>query len=92
MSTNNIVAPGIVFVVHNLLLTLITLHLLSMHYLGIEHLGVRTFSPLEICFNIIALLHPRIVAISQSNPVLADLNGGKQKNVRERCCSHSLSC
>lgn len=46
--------------------------------IGIEKLGVRTFSSLEICFNITALLHPRMIALAQNCPVLADINGGKK--------------
>ncbi|KAJ2398450.1 fatty acid synthase alpha subunit Lsd1 [Coemansia sp. RSA 2603] len=45
---------------------------------GIEKLGVRTFSTQEMAFNILGLMHPTINALSQSEPVWADLNGGFQ--------------
>lgn len=43
---------------------------------GIEKLGVRTFNTQEMCFNLMCLLHPEMVKLAQSAPVLADLNGG----------------
>ncbi|KAJ1556016.1 3-oxoacyl-[acyl-carrier-protein] synthase, partial [Cladochytrium tenue] len=43
---------------------------------GIESLNVRTFSTPEMAFNIIALLHPQIIKLGYTEPVLADLNGG----------------
>ncbi|CAO3634037.1 unnamed protein product [Cunninghamella blakesleeana] len=43
---------------------------------GIEALGVRTFSAMEMSFNILGLMHPNIVEICQNEPVWADLNGG----------------
>lgn len=45
---------------------------------GIESLGARTFAQLETAFNILGLLHPKIIKMSQSEPVWADLNGGLQ--------------
>ena len=45
---------------------------------GIEKLGARTFSQTETAFNIIGLLHPKIVQLSLEEPVIADLNGGLQ--------------
>ncbi|KAJ2450977.1 fatty acid synthase alpha subunit Lsd1, partial [Coemansia sp. RSA 2336] len=45
---------------------------------GIEKLGVRTFSTQEMAFNILGLMHPTINALSQAEPVWADLNGGFQ--------------
>ncbi|KAJ1955362.1 fatty acid synthase alpha subunit Lsd1, partial [Dipsacomyces acuminosporus] len=45
---------------------------------GIEKLGVRTFSTQEMAFNILGLMHPTINALTQSEPVWADLNGGFQ--------------
>ncbi|KAJ3387995.1 3-oxoacyl-[acyl-carrier-protein] synthase [Lobulomyces angularis] len=45
---------------------------------GIESLGARTFAQLETAFNIIGLLHPKMVELSQAEPVWADLNGGLQ--------------
>ncbi|KAI9352522.1 hypothetical protein DFJ73DRAFT_926469 [Zopfochytrium polystomum] len=43
---------------------------------GIETLNVRTFSTHEMAFNLIGLLHPSIVKLGYTEPVLADLNGG----------------
>ncbi|KAJ3124388.1 3-oxoacyl-[acyl-carrier-protein] synthase [Nowakowskiella sp. JEL0407] len=43
---------------------------------GIESLGSRTFSTHEMAFNLIGLLHPKIVKLSETEPVWADLNGG----------------
>jgi 3-oxoacyl-ACP reductase-like protein/enoyl reductase-like protein/malonyl CoA-acyl carrier protein transacylase/acyl dehydratase len=45
---------------------------------GIEQLGVRTFSTVEMSFNILGLMHPSIVELCQNEPVWADLNGGLQ--------------
>ncbi|KAJ3088169.1 3-oxoacyl-[acyl-carrier-protein] synthase [Quaeritorhiza haematococci] len=45
---------------------------------GIESLGARTFSSVEMAFNLIGLLHPKIVKLSESEPVWSDLNGGLQ--------------
>ncbi|KAI8987783.1 fatty acid synthase [Mycotypha africana] len=45
---------------------------------GVEKLGVRTFSTVEMAFNILGLMHPTITKICQSEPVYADLNGGLQ--------------
>ncbi|KAJ2403035.1 fatty acid synthase alpha subunit Lsd1, partial [Coemansia sp. RSA 2531] len=45
---------------------------------GIEKLGVRTFSTKEMAFNILGLMHPTINALTQAEPVWADLNGGFQ--------------
>ncbi|KAJ2794284.1 fatty acid synthase alpha subunit Lsd1, partial [Coemansia helicoidea] len=45
---------------------------------GIEKLGVRTFSTQEMAFNILGLMHPKISALAQTEPVWADLNGGFQ--------------
>ncbi|OMH81189.1 Fatty acid synthase subunit beta, partial [Zancudomyces culisetae] len=52
---------------------------------GIEKLGVRTFSTMEMSFNILGLLHPSIAKLAQHFPLWADFNGGLQyiKNVRE---------
>lgn len=38
--------------------------------------GARTFSREEMAFNILGLLHPRMVKISERAPLYADLNGG----------------
>ncbi|KAJ1970555.1 fatty acid synthase alpha subunit Lsd1, partial [Dimargaris xerosporica] len=45
---------------------------------GLEKLGARTFSPQEMAFNILGLMHPTIATLSQNEPVWADLNGGLQ--------------
>ncbi|KAI8394241.1 fatty acid synthase [Radiomyces spectabilis] len=45
---------------------------------GIEAFGVRTFSTVEMSFNILGLMHPSIVELCQNEPVWADLNGGLQ--------------
>ncbi|KAI7904710.1 fatty acid synthase [Cokeromyces recurvatus] len=45
---------------------------------GVEALGVRTFSTVEMSFNILGLMHPDIVELCQNEPVWADLNGGLQ--------------
>ncbi|KAI8318051.1 hypothetical protein GQ54DRAFT_323123 [Martensiomyces pterosporus] len=43
-----------------------------------EMLGVRTYSPKEMAFNVLGLLHPDVVGLAESSPVYADLNGGFQ--------------
>lgn len=43
---------------------------------GIESLGARTFSQHEMAFNLVGLLHPNVVKLAETEPVLADLNGG----------------
>ncbi len=35
----------------------------------------HSFSTKEMCFNLIGLLHPTMVAAAQDEPLLADLNG-----------------
>ncbi|KAI8915921.1 hypothetical protein EDD86DRAFT_221808, partial [Gorgonomyces haynaldii] len=45
---------------------------------GIEELGARTFSTVEMAFNLIALLDPKLVSLSIQEPIWADLNGGLQ--------------
>ncbi|CCE64391.1 hypothetical protein TPHA_0H01860 [Tetrapisispora phaffii CBS 4417] len=45
---------------------------------GIEKMGVRTFSQKEMAFNLLGLIMPEIVELSQKSPVMADLNGGLQ--------------
>ncbi|KAI7907575.1 fatty acid synthase [Cokeromyces recurvatus] len=45
---------------------------------GVEALGVRTFSTVEMAFNLLGLMHPTIVKLCQREPVYADLNGGLQ--------------
>ncbi|KAJ1548194.1 3-oxoacyl-[acyl-carrier-protein] synthase [Nowakowskiella sp. JEL0078] len=45
---------------------------------GLESLGLRTFSTHEMAFNLVSLLHPSIVKLSEKEPVWADLNGGFQ--------------
>ncbi|KAJ1969576.1 fatty acid synthase alpha subunit Lsd1, partial [Dimargaris verticillata] len=45
---------------------------------GLEKLGARTFSPPEMAFNILGLMHPTIATLSQNEPIWADLNGGLQ--------------
>ncbi|KAI9473939.1 MAG: fatty acid synthase [Benjaminiella poitrasii] len=45
---------------------------------GVEALGVRTFSTVEMAFNLLGLMHPVIVKLCQKEPVYADLNGGLQ--------------
>eukprot|EP01119_Soliformovum_irregulare_P010017 TRINITY_DN2425_c0_g2_i3.p1 TRINITY_DN2425_c0_g2~~TRINITY_DN2425_c0_g2_i3.p1 ORF type:complete len:3502 (-),score=1233.34 TRINITY_DN2425_c0_g2_i3:1297-11802(-) len=45
---------------------------------GIEDSGVRTFTVQEMCFNLIALLHPTIVSLAQTQPLSVELNGGWQ--------------
>lgn len=43
---------------------------------GIERLGLRTFSPGEMAFNILGLLHPTIGRLADDSPIYANLNGG----------------
>lgn len=43
---------------------------------GIEALGVRTFSVGEMAFNLLALMTPKLVKLSEQRPILADLAGG----------------
>ena len=52
---------------------------------GIEKMGVRTFSQKEMAFNLLGLLTPEVVQLSQKAPVMADLNGGLQflKDLKE---------
>ncbi|KAF7722190.1 3-oxoacyl-[acyl-carrier-protein] synthase [Apophysomyces ossiformis] len=54
---------------------------------GVEALGIRTFSTVEMSFNILGLMHPSIVELCQTEPVWADLNGGFQfiPNLQEVC-------
>ncbi|ORX74997.1 hypothetical protein DL89DRAFT_320387 [Linderina pennispora] len=42
----------------------------------VEQHNVRTFSPSEMAFNILGLLHPAICDIALESPVWADLSGG----------------
>lgn len=46
---------------------------------GLEKLGVRTFSPKEMAFNILGLMHPLLFDITQIEPIWADLNGGMDR-------------
>jgi len=46
---------------------------------GVEELGVRTFSQPEMAFNLMSLLHPRMRALAERDPVWADFNGGFQR-------------
>ncbi|MBF0491737.1 MAG: DUF1729 domain-containing protein [Deltaproteobacteria bacterium] len=41
-----------------------------------EKRGVRTFSPREMAFNLLALLHPRMIREAQKRALLLNLNGG----------------
>ncbi len=43
---------------------------------AMERHGIRTFSSSEMAFNILALMHPQMVRLSQSSPVYGNLNGG----------------
>ncbi|RHZ19227.1 hypothetical protein DYB37_003435 [Aphanomyces astaci] len=43
---------------------------------GIEQLGVRTFSQIEMAFNLTSILHPRMVAAAAKAPLWIDLGGG----------------
>lgn len=42
---------------------------------GIEALGCRTFAPEETNFNLVGLLHPRMVTLAAEEPLWADLTG-----------------
>ncbi|MBW0470433.1 hypothetical protein O181_010148 [Austropuccinia psidii MF-1] len=56
--------------------------LMSRHNLiaeSIESHGVRTFSPKEMAFNILGLMHPLLLEVSQVGPVWANLTGGLDK-------------
>jgi len=43
---------------------------------GVEKLGLRTFSAKEMAFNILGLMHPLLIDVSQIEPLWADLSGG----------------
>eukprot|EP01117_Protostelium_nocturnum_P000846 TRINITY_DN1109_c0_g1_i4.p1 TRINITY_DN1109_c0_g1~~TRINITY_DN1109_c0_g1_i4.p1 ORF type:complete len:3931 (+),score=1672.78 TRINITY_DN1109_c0_g1_i4:607-12399(+) len=43
---------------------------------GVEKLGVRTFSSKEMAFNLLGLMHPLLMDVSQVEPLWADLSGG----------------
>lgn len=43
---------------------------------GIEKLGCRTFSTVEMAFNLLGLMHPRMTKIAQERPLRAVLSGG----------------
>ncbi|KAI9138416.1 fatty acid synthase [Paraphysoderma sedebokerense] len=43
---------------------------------GVENLGVRTFATNEMAFNIMGLMHPKIVNLAQHEPLWVDLAGG----------------
>lgn len=45
---------------------------------GVEDLGMRTFTVTEMCFNLMGLLHPDMVAMVQLCPVVANLTGGME--------------
>jgi 3-oxoacyl-ACP reductase-like protein len=45
---------------------------------GIEKLGARTFSTHEMAFNLVGLLHPKMLSRTIFEPIWADLNGGLQ--------------
>ncbi|ORZ36809.1 fatty acid synthase alpha subunit reductase [Catenaria anguillulae PL171] len=53
---------------------------------GIEDLGVYTFSTIEMSFNLLALMHPKIVRLSQEEALHVDLAGRMNKlaNLKER--------
>jgi len=42
----------------------------------VKRQGVRTYSAMEMAFNIIGLMHPLLFSITQVGPIWADLNGG----------------
>jgi fatty acid synthase subunit beta len=52
---------------------------------AMERAGLRTFSSSEMAFNILALMHPRMVRLSEEGPLYGDLNGGLDviKNLAE---------
>jgi fatty acid synthase subunit beta len=43
---------------------------------AMEQAGIRTFSSNEMAFNILGLMHPKMVRMAEYAPVYADLNGG----------------
>jgi fatty acid synthase subunit beta len=43
---------------------------------AMERAGLRTFSSNEMAFNILGLMHPQMVRVSEEEPVYGDLNGG----------------
>jgi len=46
----------------------------------LESYGVRTFSPKEMAFNILGLMHPLLFSITQIEPIWADLNSGMDRH------------
>eukprot|EP00741_Cyanophora_paradoxa_P005622 tig00000912_g5450.t1 len=44
-----------------------------------EKEGARTFSAKETAFNLLGLLHPRVVTLAEHEPVWADLSGGFER-------------
>ncbi|KAJ1518159.1 3-oxoacyl-[acyl-carrier-protein] synthase [Coelomomyces lativittatus] len=46
---------------------------------GVEELGVYTFSQAEMAFNLLSLMHPMIVRLSQEQPLYVDLAGRMNK-------------
>lgn len=45
----------------------------------LETYGVRTFSPKEMAFNILGLMHPLLFSITQVEPIWADLSGAMDR-------------
>lgn len=45
----------------------------------LETYGVRTFSPREMAFNILGLMHPLLFSITQVEPIWADLSGAMDR-------------
>jgi fatty acid synthase subunit alpha len=45
----------------------------------LEGYGVRTFSPKEMAFNILGLMHPLLFSITQVEPIWADLSGAMNR-------------
>jgi fatty acid synthase subunit alpha len=45
----------------------------------LEAYGMRTFSPKEMAFNILGLMHPLLFSITQVEPIWADLAGGMDR-------------
>jgi fatty acid synthase subunit alpha, fungi type len=45
----------------------------------VETYGVRTFSPKEMAFNILGLMHPLLFSITQVEPLWADLSGAMDR-------------
>lgn len=43
---------------------------------GVENMGVRTFSTVEMAFNLVGLMHPKISDLSQFETLWVDLAGG----------------